>query len=63
MGIGSMPTSCNAAYGHDGGLYGYVSVARASADGKRTAVLLLNGRGTRTDAAAAAAMNRLFCGA
>ena len=63
LGIGSMPTTCSAAYGHDGTLYGYVAIARTSADGKRAAVLLLNGRGTRTDAAAAAAMNRLFCGA
>ena len=61
MGIGAMPLSCGVAYGHDGGWTGYASYARASRDGDRATVLLLNGRGPGTGLAAEVALDKLFC--
>lgn len=61
MGIGSIPLPCGVAYGHDGGWTGYASFARASRDGDRVVVLLLNGRGRETGPAAEAALGGLFC--
>ncbi|MGZ6709702.1 MAG: serine hydrolase domain-containing protein [Solirubrobacteraceae bacterium] len=52
-------------YGHNGGGDGFESNVYVSGDGRRVAVLLLNGRtvGGRGDAAAVAAMQRLYCAA
>jgi D-alanyl-D-alanine carboxypeptidase len=61
MGVGLAPEPCGSAYGHDGGLPGYASWARASADGSRVAVLLVNGRGNRTDIPGREALGELFC--
>lgn len=61
MGIGALPLPCGVAYGHDGGWAGYMSYARASGDGSRATVLLLNGRGRDTGPFAEAALGTLFC--
>jgi D-alanyl-D-alanine carboxypeptidase len=62
---GGNPTGCgDVAYGHSGGGGGFKTDVWVSGDGKRVAVLLLNGRGDATaDARAGAAMNRLYCSA
>jgi D-alanyl-D-alanine carboxypeptidase len=60
MGIGTMPLSCGVAYGHDGG-FGFASWARASRDGTRVAVLVVNGRGRDTGTAGAEVLDDLFC--
>jgi D-alanyl-D-alanine carboxypeptidase len=61
MGIGYIPASCGAAYGHDGGFFNYTSAARASRDGKTVAVLLLNARGPNADRIDDV-VQTLFCG-
>jgi len=43
LGLAMYSTPCGLAYGHDGGLYGYVSYARVAADGSKAAVLLASG--------------------
>ena len=57
-------TGCaGSAYGWSGGGQGYKTNVWVSADGSRVAVLLLNGRAAGGDAAAQAALARLYCGA
>jgi D-alanyl-D-alanine carboxypeptidase len=59
---GGNALGCGAdAYGHAGAGDGFKSEALVSGDGQRVAVLLLNGRGGRTDAAADKAIAELFC--
>jgi D-alanyl-D-alanine carboxypeptidase len=63
MGVGVYPTRCGVAYGHSGAFFAYTSAALVSADGKRAAVVLVNGRGSNADASVGAAVAELFCGA
>ena len=58
-------TGCGGvAYGHSGAGAAFKTNVWVSGDGKRVAVLLLNGRGDEsTDARAGAAMTRLYCAA
>lgn len=63
MGIGLYPTQCGTAYGHSGAFFAYTSAALVSADGKRAAVVLVNGRGSSADASVSAAVADIFCGA
>jgi D-alanyl-D-alanine carboxypeptidase len=59
---GGNTLGCGAdAYGHAGAGAGFKSEALVSGDGQTVAVLLLNGRGDRTDAAADKAIAELFC--
>jgi len=60
---GGEATGCgDLAYGHSGGGYGFKTNAWVSEDGRRVAVLLLNGRGNASaDAGAARLMARLYC--
>ena len=51
------------AYGHAGAGAGFKTEALVSGDGQTVAVLLLNGHGDRTDAAADKAIAELFCSA
>ena len=52
------------AYGHNGGGDGFSSSVFVSGNGRRVAVLLLNGRaGDRGDTAGYHAMLRLYCAA
>ena len=62
---GGDPTGCGGvAYGHSGGGAGFKTNVWVSGDGRRVAVLLLNGRGdAAADARAGAAMTRLYCAA
>ena len=59
------PTGCGeVAYGHSGAGAAFKTDVWVSGDGRRVAVLLLNGRGDATaDARAGAAMRRLYCAA
>ena len=62
LGIFRVPTPCGPAYGHNGALPGYYSLALNSRDGSRQAVLLVNSiteAETVGDARAQAAFNRL----
>ncbi len=66
LGIGINHEACSdPAYGHNGGGDGFASSVYVSPDGKRVAVLLLNGRteGGVGDVTAFNAMRRLFCAA
>jgi D-alanyl-D-alanine carboxypeptidase len=59
---GGNTLGCGAdAYGHAGAGAGFKTEALVSGDGQRVAVLLLNGRGDQTDAAADNAIAELFC--
>jgi D-alanyl-D-alanine carboxypeptidase len=59
---GANTLGCGAdAYGHAGAGAGFKTEALVSGDGQTVAVLLLNGRGNRTDAAADKAIAELFC--
>jgi D-alanyl-D-alanine carboxypeptidase len=59
---GGNTLACGAdAYGHAGAGDGFKTEALVSGDGQRVAVLLLNGRGDRTDAAADNAIAEFFC--
>jgi D-alanyl-D-alanine carboxypeptidase len=59
---GGNTLGCGAdAYGHAGAGAGFKTEALVSGDGQTVAVLLLNGRGDRTDAAADKAIAELFC--
>ena len=62
---GGDPTGCGGvAYGHSGGGAAFKTNVWVSGDGRRVAVLLLNGRGdAAADARAGAAMTRLYCAA
>jgi len=62
---GGDPTGCGGvAYGHSGGGAAFKTNVWASGDGRRVAVLLLNGRGdAAADARAGAAMMQLYCAA
>ena len=62
---GGDPTGCGGvAYGHSGGGAAFKTNVWVSGDGRRVAVLLLNGRGdAAADARAGAAMIRLYCAA
>ena len=62
---GGDPTGCGGvAYGHSGGGAAFKTNVWVSGDGRRVAVLLLNGRGdAAADVRAGAAMNRLYCAA
>jgi hypothetical protein len=70
LGIGTITTNCHlTAYDHGGASYSTTRAALVSADGKRVAVILLNGNtsqghspGTRSSDAAFAAAQQLFCG-
>jgi D-alanyl-D-alanine carboxypeptidase len=69
LGIFRIPTPCGAAYGHDGELPGYASLALNGRQGRRQAVVLVNSNTpseTVGPPAAQAAYNRLiataFCG-
>jgi D-alanyl-D-alanine carboxypeptidase len=60
------PSGCaGIAYGHNGAGAAFTTSVFVSGDGRRVAVLLLNGHttDTRSDTAAKAAMQRLFCAA
>jgi len=64
LGIGVDQSGCaGTAYGHNGGGAGFSSSIFVSEDGKRVAVLLLNGRAAADprDADVYAAMNELYC--
>ena len=71
LGIGIITTDCRlTAYEHGGASYSTTSAALVSSDGKRVAVVLLNGNisqghspGTRSSDAAFAAAQALFCAA
>jgi D-alanyl-D-alanine carboxypeptidase len=71
LGIAVVPTGCHiTAYDHGGVSYSTTSAALVSSDGKRVAVVLLNGNtsqghspGTRSSDAALAAARALFCAA
>jgi D-alanyl-D-alanine carboxypeptidase len=71
LGIGIITTGCHiTAYEHGGASYSTTSAALVSADGKRVAVILLNGNtsqgrspGTRSSEAAFTAAEGLFCAA
>jgi D-alanyl-D-alanine carboxypeptidase len=60
---GGEPTGCGGvAYGHSGAGAAFKTNVWVSGDGRRVAVLLLNGRGNAAaDARAGAAMTRLYC--
>ena len=59
---GGNTLGCGAdAYGHAGAGDGFKTEALVGGDGQRVAVLLLNGRGARTDVAADEAVAELFC--
>jgi D-alanyl-D-alanine carboxypeptidase len=61
---GGTQSNCGRAYGHSGGGAGYKAEALVSADGRRVAVLLLNGRGSPADDSRAySAVWDLFCAA
>ena len=62
---GGDPTGCGGvAYGHSGAGAAFKTNVWVSGDGRRVAVLLLNGRGdAAADARAGAAMARLYCAA
>jgi D-alanyl-D-alanine carboxypeptidase len=63
LGIFSIPTPCGTAYGHDGALPGYKSLALAGRDARRQAVVLVNSiteAETVGGPAAQAAYNRLI---
>ena len=62
---GGDPTRCgDVAYGHSGGGAAFKTNVWVSGDGRRVAVLLLNGRGdAAADARAGDAMRRLYCAA
>ena len=61
---GGTQGSCGSAYGHSGGGAGYKAEALVSADGRRVAVLLLNGRGSAADDSRAySAIWDLYCAA
>ena len=62
---GGDPTGCGGvAYGHSGGGAAFKTNVWVSGDGRRVAVLLLNGRGdAAADVRAGAAMTRLYCAA
>jgi D-alanyl-D-alanine carboxypeptidase len=61
---GGTQSSCGGAYGHSGGGAGYKAEALVSADGRRVAVLLLNGRGSPADDSRAySAIWELYCAA
>ncbi|MES1248388.1 MAG: serine hydrolase domain-containing protein [Actinomycetota bacterium] len=61
LGVGIRPTRCGNAYTHNGGGPAWASTVAVSADGKRVAVLLLNGRNSAEDPTYAAALLRLLC--
>lgn len=64
LGTGVDPSGCaGTAYGHNGGGAGFSTSVFVSGDGKRVAVLLLNGHpaGNPRDADVYAAMNKLYC--
>jgi D-alanyl-D-alanine carboxypeptidase len=64
LGTGVDPSGCaGTAYGHNGGGLAFSSSVFVSEDGKRVAVLLLNGRATdnSSDLPVHAAMNELYC--
>ena len=65
LGTGVNETCAGTAYAHNGGGYGWASSVAVSGDGKRVAVLLLNGRATNdsVDASNATALLELFCAA
>ena len=57
------PGACDSAFGHSGGGAGYKTDVLVSADGKRVAVLLMNGRaGGAGDERAHRAVWQLYCG-
>ena len=61
---GGHTLGCGAdAYGHAGAGAGFKTESLVSGDGQTVAVLLLNGHGDRTDAAADKAIAELFCSA
>jgi D-alanyl-D-alanine carboxypeptidase len=64
LGTGISPSGCGGTvYTHNGGGFGYESNVFVSGDGRRVAVLLLNGRtaDNHGDDVAFAAMQRLYC--
>lgn len=66
LGMGIDESGCaGVAYGHNGGGDGFSTSVFVSGDGRRVAVLLLNGRTAdgHGDAPVHAAMNRLYCSA
>jgi D-alanyl-D-alanine carboxypeptidase len=65
LGTGIDETCAGTAYAHNGGGFGWASSVAVSGDGKRVAVLLLNGRATNglADADTATALRDLFCAA
>jgi hypothetical protein len=71
LGIAILTTPCHiTAYNHGGVSYSTTSAALVSRDGKRVAVILLNGNtsegrspGPRSSTAALAAAQKLFCAA
>jgi D-alanyl-D-alanine carboxypeptidase len=42
LGLASVPADCGTAYGHDGGVPGYTSIAYSSENGSRQAIVLIN---------------------
>ena len=57
------PGACGSAFGHSGGGAGFKTDVLVSADGKRVAVLLMNGRdGSTGDEQAHRAIWQLYCG-
>jgi len=63
MGIGVVPTGCDAGYGHSGAFFTYTASALASYDGKTAAVLLVNARGPNADARVGEGVGEIFCAA
>ncbi len=70
LGIAIVPTCGGDAFGHGGASFSSTSWTLVSPDGRRVAVLLLDGNtssgmspGTRSSNAAYAAVGRLFCAA
>jgi D-alanyl-D-alanine carboxypeptidase len=63
LGLGEAATSCGPAYNHNGAGAGFKTSVLVSRDGGRVAVLLLNGNSAGADAAAYAAVERLYCAA
>ena len=65
FGLFMRPTSCGPAYGHPGGIPGFIAEAWSSKDGNRQAILLVNlgeySSTAKTDAARQNALDAAFC--
>jgi D-alanyl-D-alanine carboxypeptidase len=61
LGIGTAATQCGEAWSHNGGGPGWASTVAVSPDGKRVAVILLNGRNGDDDTSYVTAVLRMLC--